>query len=221
MVPPNGGRAPRLPFTGTRTVEYWTEEGYQRTELLGLFIARLIECRWPMALDSGWSEWDVEIHCHFWTQVRVCTVQEDHGNSRHLIRVRFGQRLTTFAWAVLALALAAGAVAIGLPAPALAVPAGLALAALLAGWWRGTALAGRVAEAFDSLARGMNLVPCPPSPGPQVLGDHAGEPPPAVVMKTSNGAVSPLPAEALRALAVAGEAGGESGPEVNVSGGEP
>jgi hypothetical protein len=221
MAPPRGGRAPRLPLTGTRTVEYWTEEGYQRTELLGLFIARMIECRWPMALDSGWSEWDVEIHCHFWTQVRVCTVQEDHGNSRHLIRVRFGQRLTTFAWAVLALALAAGAVALALKAPALAVPTGLALAALLAGWWRGTALGGRVAEAFDSLAHGMNLVPCAPSPGPQVPGDHAGEQPSEGVLTTNNGTGSPLPAGAIRELAVAGEAGGESGPAGNVSGGEP
>src|SRR5207247_9838921 len=61
----------RLPLSGRLTATYWTEEGFERTELLGLVIAYLNEHRWGKTIDSGWEDWDLEIDCHPWTVVRV------------------------------------------------------------------------------------------------------------------------------------------------------
>jgi GT2 family glycosyltransferase len=154
------GSGVRLPLTGIRTVAYWSEDGHERTELLGLFIAYLVEHRWGTAIDSGWSPWDVEVHYHPWTLVQVCTAQEDHGQGKRLIRVRYRLRfteLTKLAGTVGLLALAvAGAFQIALAAAG----AGLLTALLLGAWCRGARLAGQVVDGFDKLARDLNLFPC-------------------------------------------------------------
>src|SRR5262249_10675938 len=49
------------PLTGRRTVEYWSEEWRDRTELLNNVVAYLGEHRWTRAIDSGWSHWDMEV----------------------------------------------------------------------------------------------------------------------------------------------------------------
>jgi hypothetical protein len=57
----------RFPLFRKYREAFWSEEGVGRTELLGVFIAYLIENRWGKVIDSGWSDWDVEVHCHPWT----------------------------------------------------------------------------------------------------------------------------------------------------------
>lgn len=49
---------------------------------------------WFVLRDAGWSDWDMEIHRHPWTSVRIRTVQEDHGSGRRLFRVRSTLRAT-------------------------------------------------------------------------------------------------------------------------------
>jgi GT2 family glycosyltransferase len=153
-------RGERLPLGGCRSVAYWSEAGDERTELLALFVAWLLEHRWGTAIDEGWSDWDVEAHGHPWTALQVCTAQEDHGSGKRLIRVRYRLRLTPFARTLgvvgLTVALAVGVfdVACGVAA------AGMLGALLLAARWRGAALAGDVIEGFDGLARGQGLTRC-------------------------------------------------------------
>jgi hypothetical protein len=155
---PEGTPGLSLPLTGRRTDRYWSQDGYERTELLGLFIAFLIEHRWGIAVDSGWSDWDVEIHYHPWTLLQVFTAQEDHGEGKRLIRVRFRVRITTLTKLVNALGLAAVAVVAGFNPWCAAAGAGL-LALLFAGtWWRGLRRAARAVAAFAKLAGSMNLV---------------------------------------------------------------
>src|SRR5262249_38404482 len=91
-APRSDGRVECLPLCGRQAVAYWTEGGYERTELLALVIAYLDENGWGKAIDSGWSDWDGEIYCHAWTVVQACTAQEDHGSGKRLIRVRFRLR---------------------------------------------------------------------------------------------------------------------------------
>jgi GT2 family glycosyltransferase len=150
----------RLPLSGSLDVAYWSEGGYQRTELLGLFIARLLELRWGIRIDSGWDDWDVEVHCHPWTFVRVCTAQEDHGSGKHLIRVRYRLSPSAFARAVGVLLVAGGAVATGFHPLSGAAVAGLLGGLLLGCWWRGARLAGRVAASLHALAGGLGLFRC-------------------------------------------------------------
>jgi GT2 family glycosyltransferase len=154
-----------MPLGGGRTLAYWSEAGHDRTELLGLFIAHLMEYRWGTTIDSGWADWDVEVHYHPWTFLRVTTVQEDHGGGKRLIRVRYQMGMTDLARVVGLLALAATAATAGLHL--LAGPAGLLLGGLcwLGVWWRGTRLASQAVRAFDGLARGLDLIRCGP-PGP-------------------------------------------------------
>jgi GT2 family glycosyltransferase len=141
------------------TAAYWSEEpGAGRAELVGLLIAYLLEHRWGTTIDSGWSDWDVEVHGHPWTLLRVHTAEEDHGSGKRLIRVRYGLRLTPFARAAATLGLAVLAVTAAFHAGAAAAGAGVLAALLLAAWWRGRRLAGRVIVAFDGLARGQGLV---------------------------------------------------------------
>src|SRR5262249_45477370 len=142
------------------TSTYWSEEGYQRTELLGLFVAYLIEHRWGTTIDSGWSEWDVEVHYHPWTLLQVCTAQEDHGGGKHLIRVRYRLRLTRLSKLVASLGLAATALAGSIHLALATVGAGLLAAMLLAAWWYGARLASQAVRGFDQLARGLDLVGC-------------------------------------------------------------
>jgi GT2 family glycosyltransferase len=150
----------RLPLTGNLTASYWSEAGYERTELLGLFIARLLERRWGTTVDSGWFDWDMEVHGQPWSFLRILTGQEDHGGSKRLIRVRYRLRPTAFGMAVGILGAAAVAVTAGF-FPVVGAVGGVALAGLLfRAWCRGTRLAGRVAEELDGLARGLGLVRC-------------------------------------------------------------
>jgi O-antigen biosynthesis protein len=160
------GRGERLPFWGRRIVAYWTKEGYERTELLGLVIAYLNEHGWGKRLDSGWADWDLEVYCHPWTVVRVCTAQESHEAGKRQIRVRYRLRPSGYTKGVLAAACALALVgafgsgfmtALGVAAAAGAlVLAGVCLGA----WWRGTCRAAQVVAAFDAMAGLLGLCRC-------------------------------------------------------------
>jgi hypothetical protein len=156
------GSGVQLSLTGTRTIDYWSEEGHERTELLGLFIAYLVEHRWGTTVDSGWSQWDVEVHYHPWTLVQVCTAQEDHGGGKRQIRVRYQQRFTELAKLVGIVGLAATAVAGAFQIALAAAGAGLLTALLLVAWCRGARLAVQAIDGFDKLARDLNLFRCQP-----------------------------------------------------------
>jgi GT2 family glycosyltransferase len=143
-----------------RTAAYWGEGATERTELVGLFVAYLLEHRWGTVLDSGWSDWDVEVHGHPWTLLRVATAEEDHGGGKRLIRVRYRLRPTNFARAAAALGLVVLGVTAAFHAVAAAAAGGVLAALLVLAWWRGRRLAGRLAAAFDGLARGQGLVRC-------------------------------------------------------------
>ena len=93
-------------MSGKQERAYWSEDDCQREELLGLFIAYLLEHRWGTAIDSGWSDWDLEFSRDSWTVVRVSTVQEDHGSGRRLIRLRYVLRPDSLVSVGLGLAIA-------------------------------------------------------------------------------------------------------------------
>jgi hypothetical protein len=135
---------------------YWGE--ITRSELLGLFIARLIERHWGTVVDSGWSDWDVEVHYHPWTQLQVCSAQEDLGDGKHVVRVRYRLRPTELAGVVAVTGVAAAAVLTGMSAWLGATAVGLLAVAAAAAWWRGSGFAGRAMHLLDGLAQEMGLI---------------------------------------------------------------
>jgi GT2 family glycosyltransferase len=161
--PPRGADA-RLPLSGRLTIEYWSEEWRDRTELLDCAVIYLNKRRCGRVIDTGWSSWDLAIYPHLWTIVEVRTAQEDHGSGKRLIRVRYRLRLSGYALVVIALApiFAANAV---LLSPGLGAATALVLLAWCAGaWWAGARRAAQVVGMLDALAGGLGLIPCKPSP---------------------------------------------------------
>ena len=47
------------------------------------------EHRWGKALDTGWCEWDIAVYCDLGLILKVVTAQEEHGQGKRLIRIRF------------------------------------------------------------------------------------------------------------------------------------
>jgi GT2 family glycosyltransferase len=157
-VPGTAGN--RLSLSGGRIAHYWTEDGSGRLEVLGMALAYLNEHRWGKTIDAGWRDWDLEIYCHPWTVVQVCTVQEDHGHGKRLIQVRF--RLRTSGYTRL---LVGGACASALVAAVSAFWPAAVLAALfamtgLAAWARGVFRAAQAVAVFDIVARQLGLARC-------------------------------------------------------------
>jgi GT2 family glycosyltransferase len=146
-----------LPWTGRRTLAYWSEFGHDRTELLGVFLAHLVENRWGTIVDSGWADWDLKIHYHPWTFMEIATAQEDHGAGKRLIRLRCRLWMTDLGKIVAALTFAAVVILAGIHPLAALVSLGLCAIFWLGAWWQGIRLASRAVKAFDGLALGMGL----------------------------------------------------------------
>jgi GT2 family glycosyltransferase len=152
-----------LPLRGERTVDYWSEQWHDRSQLLSAVVAYLTERRWAKAIDPGWSDWDVVVYCHPWTEVAACTVQEDHGGGRRLIRTRFRLRLRNWARLVGAAALLAAAGVAAWLSPAAGGGIAACLLALGAGvWCRGARRAARAVAVFDRAAGKLGLIRCEP-----------------------------------------------------------
>ena len=159
-----------LPLSGYVETAYWSEDGKERTELLEQVVSYLTVHRWGKTLDSGWSNWDIEIYCHPWTVVQLCTAQEEHGGNRRLIRVRYQLRRSGYTQVLQWAAALAAIIAIGLLAlPALfevgilvGVCAGI-WAFCLGAWWRGTRQAKKAMAVVDAVARSLNMLPVAPA----------------------------------------------------------
>jgi GT2 family glycosyltransferase len=149
-----------LSFTGRHTRAYWSEQGCGRTALLERLLAYLNEHRWGRSIDSGWENWDLEIYCHPWTVTQVSTAEEEHGDGKHLIRVRFRLRPSGYLKALgLAGLLALGGTALYPVWAGLGV-AGALLAAIAAIWWRGLRRAAQAVALCDLQAGSLGIVPC-------------------------------------------------------------
>jgi GT2 family glycosyltransferase len=161
------GPCQRFPLTGAATAHYWSEEGAERTDLLERVVAYLDDHHWGRTIDSGWSNWDLEIYCHAWTVLQVCTAQEDHGGDRHLIRVRFRLRPGGYMKALAITAICgSGALALlqGWP---FALVAAVVVGILALIWRRGARRASQALAVFDATADQLGLIRCGSESGRQ------------------------------------------------------
>ncbi|MGE5192535.1 MAG: glycosyltransferase [Deltaproteobacteria bacterium] len=163
--PPLAGPFPdtarnRLSFTGKRIAHYWTEDGSGRIELLGMVVAYLNEHRWGKTIDAGWRDWDLEIYCHPWTVVQVCTVQEEHGSGKRLIQARFRLRASGYTRLLLGGACGSAVMAAVFQLWPAAIAAALLGVAAVGAWVRGVYRAGQAVHVFDIAARQLGLVRC-------------------------------------------------------------
>jgi glycosyltransferase involved in cell wall biosynthesis len=157
-TPSSSGR--RMPLTGVSTAAYWSEAGAERTEFLAQVVAYLAEHRWGRSVDSGWSDWDLEVYCHPWTVVQVCTAQEEHGGKKHLIRVRYRLRPSGYMKALAITGVSGIAVVALLQAWPFAIGVGLIFPVLFLLWWRGARRASYAVAGFDAVAERLGLIRC-------------------------------------------------------------
>jgi hypothetical protein len=156
----HGGDGSPLPWTGGRTVAYWTEGGRDRTELLQVVAARLAEHRWGRAIDSGWTAWDLAVSGDRYTSLQLRTAQEEHGGGKRLIRVRYRMHPRGLFWVLAGLWVALSA-ATAIVNPILAAaPAATGLGALVFAWWRGRRTAGKAVRLVEAAATELGLIPC-------------------------------------------------------------
>jgi len=150
-------------------VQYWSEKPLDRLAFLGDVLARLEQRGWSHRADIGWSEFDVEVHGCWWTNLQLTTVAEAHPRGRHLLRCRLRAVWSPTAklafWALLGIEL----LVLGFVAPAW--PWWLVLLTLPVAWWL-LALEKRRRQStliifLDELAkeRGLLKLPTQPSPG--------------------------------------------------------
>jgi glycosyltransferase involved in cell wall biosynthesis len=156
-------RPPGLPLHGRKSLAYWDDSWHDRTELLDRLVASLDQNGWGKRLDSGWTDWDLEIANARCTAIQVATCQEDHGGGRRLIRVRLRQRPCLF---LREIGILAGVGAIGAGLQRHWPLCGVGIAALLgciAVWVWGTTQAVRIVALIDQVAHRLGMVRCEPS----------------------------------------------------------
>ncbi len=150
----------RLSWRGLLSVAYWSETGSDRTDILRRAVAFMERYRWGKMLDTGWLDWDISVDCESGLVLKIVTVQEDHGQGKRVIRIRyqlvFSDRLRVIA-AVSVVAWAA--VALTYPRAAMAAAA-LAIVLGVRAWVRGLSAGSRVVTMFGALAQELNLIPC-------------------------------------------------------------
>ena len=158
--PPAEGRTGwRWPW-GRSTRSYWGQSWGERPEVVTRTAAELSAGRWGVTLDTGWGDWDVEVFGHPWTCVRVTSVQEEHGEGKRLVRLRYRFGPTWLGWTVLVALAASVAFAAAFEPAVAAVLGGIAAIAVLWTAGRGGRLAARIRDAFDRNARAIGLIPC-------------------------------------------------------------
>ena len=157
--PSEGRTGWRWPW-GRATRAYWGETWGERPEVVKRTVAELIDGRWGVILDTGWADWDAEIFGHPWTCVRVMSAQEEHGEGKRLVRLRYRFGPTWLGWTVLAVMGASVGLAAALEPGVAVVLGGTAAVAVVWTAGRGGRLAARIRDAFDRNARALGLIPC-------------------------------------------------------------
>lgn len=75
------------PFFKTTRLSFWSEAGRERTDLLQE-VARLLEDEgWKYTLDTGWTNWDIQIFVNRWWHVQLRTLTEIYPHGKRLTRV--------------------------------------------------------------------------------------------------------------------------------------
>jgi hypothetical protein len=154
-------------------LSYWTEAGVEKESLLYGIADFLVPRKYLVALDQGWSGWDLEICQSVWARAKIKVGTENHGGQKNLLKVQCALRMSRLGLATLCgyLLLASWAVAADLPFTAVAV--GLAgYIHALAILYQKIHLSRVLYHALEIVAKGLHLLPVEetgPDSGKRVL----------------------------------------------------
>ena len=115
-------------------LSYWNEQGQEKETLLHAVMEFLLPRKYLIAMDQGWSDWDLEICQGPWAKAQIKTATENHTGQKRLLRVRCALRMSrisiTCLWTYFTVAVIAAF--IGLPE--------ITAAAAFIGWVHGSAI---------------------------------------------------------------------------------
>lgn len=91
------GLAEEVDWYRPATIAFWSDKGAGREQLLGTLRDFLDHEGWRYSTDTGWDQWDLLIYGNRWSQVRLLSVTEEHGDGKRLTRVRIVPELSVLA----------------------------------------------------------------------------------------------------------------------------
>ncbi|MGH7796467.1 MAG: glycosyltransferase [Candidatus Binatia bacterium] len=141
-------------------LSYWNETGQEKESLLHPVMDFLLPRKYLIAMDQGWSQWDLEICQGPWAKAQIKTATENHGGSKRVMRVRCALRMSRISVTFLCLYLVISGVAAGLAMPKIAA------ATAFIGWAHASAiiyqkfrLGHLLYHVIESLAHKLDFVP--------------------------------------------------------------
>jgi len=146
-------------------LSYWNEKGQEKESLLHSMMEFLLPRKYLIAMDQGWSQWDLEICQGPWAKAQIKTATENHGGSRRVLRVRCALRMSRISITFLCFYLVVAGIAVALAMPKIAA------ATAFIGWAHASAIIyqkfrlGHVLyHVLESLAHKLDFVPVQKSP---------------------------------------------------------
>lgn len=141
-------------------LSYWTEAALEKESLLQEVMDFLIPRKYFIAVDQGWSNWDLKIYRGFWSRalIKVCT--ENHGGNKRLLRVGCALRMSRLAAIALGVCSLIGiaSIILGIPEVAVAMGVGgvLTAAAIL---YQNYCLGRTLYYSLEIVAKRLHLLP--------------------------------------------------------------
>ena len=115
-------------------LSYWNENGQEKESLLHSVMDFLLPRKYLIAMDQGWSDWDLEICQGPWAKAQIKTATENHTGTKRLLRVRCALRMSRISVVLLCSYFAVAAIAAFAGVPVVAA------AAAFIGWAHGSAI---------------------------------------------------------------------------------
>jgi glycosyltransferase involved in cell wall biosynthesis len=155
----------RLDWSGRAFVlSYWSEAGTEKEAVIAALMRELAVAKLPLAVDTGWSNWDVAIDGNLAATARVTVAEENHGADKRLLRVRCALRPTRLTrWVLGGLVALAGASLLGhghghgRAGATICILAAIAAGGLFL--WQAAVFGGRLHRLIEAAAREMGLAP--------------------------------------------------------------
>jgi GT2 family glycosyltransferase len=79
------------------TTSFWTADGLDKEAILDGLTTAITSRGHLVAVDQGWSQWDLEVHGGIWSRARVKVATEYHGGERRVLRVKCALRASPLA----------------------------------------------------------------------------------------------------------------------------
>ena len=141
-------------------LSYWNEQGQEKESLLHAMMDFLLPRKYLIAMDQGWSQWDLEICQGPWAKAQIKTATENHGGTKRLLRVRCALRMSRISVTCLCLYAIMAAIAAVLAMPEVAATAAfIAWAHASAIMYQKFRLGHVLYHVLESLAQKLEFVP--------------------------------------------------------------